>query len=125
MDNSTFESLEKFLIRIPAIRSSIGKGSNKEGYWWVKFEIDLGHKYAWNVVQELAHIMNYPSTNEKPPILFYPSSPAPYLNGGPEAYLFWVIESKEISFKPEILKKLLEEKMPNPVDNLNQWILDI
>jgi hypothetical protein len=61
---------------------------------------------------------------EKLPVAFYPVSPPPYMNGGPKDFLSWIIETKDIEFKPSLLKKWLEGRMPNPVNDLDQWKVD-
>jgi len=66
-------------------------------------------------------VVNYLSSNERLPTNFYPVSPAPYLNGGPSEFLSWVIESKDKDFKPVTLMKWLEGRLPQPVDDLEQW----
>src|ERR1022692_1264387 len=81
--NNGLEKIKTLLAKIPSVRfvatSKIG-----EPFWWLKFGIDIKSKIAWNVVQELGHILNYLSVSEKLPISFYPVSPPPYMNGGPE-----------------------------------------
>jgi hypothetical protein len=66
----------------------------------VKLTIDIGHPLAWHVVQELGHVLNYLSTTERLPTTFKPVSPPPYLNGGPRAFLSWVIECADPGFAP-------------------------
>jgi hypothetical protein len=95
-----------------------------DGNWWIKFAIDLDHKLAWNVVQELGHILNYVSLDERLPTVFMPVSPPPYLNGGPSEFLSWVIECKDKGFSPANCAEWLEGRMPRPVDDENQWNLD-
>ena len=99
MDDRAFVSLIGFLQRLPGISGHIGTGSDDDGNWWVKFSIDIQHRLAWNVVQELGFVLNYLSVNERLPTLFMPVSPPPYLNGGPNEYLSWVIESKDPTFR--------------------------
>ena len=124
MDERAFKSLIDYLEKVPAINSPIATGTDEEGFWWIKFQINIKNKYAWSVVQELGCVVNYISTNERLPTVFYPVSPAPYLNGGPTDFLSWVIETKDKGFKPGTLKKWLEGRLPNPVDDLEQWDLD-
>ena len=124
MDERAFKSLIDYLEKIPAINSPIAKGTDEEGFWWIKFQIEIENEYAWSVVQELGCVVNYISVNERLPTAFYPVSPAPYLNGGPTDFLSWVIETKDREFKPGTLKKWLEGRLPNPVDDLEQWNLD-
>ncbi|HYI77463.1 MAG TPA: hypothetical protein VEW65_07560 [Chryseolinea sp.] len=60
-------------------------------------------------------LLNFVST------VFYPVSPPPYMNGGPKDFLSWVIETKDKDFKPETMKEWLEGRLPNPVDDFDQW----
>lgn len=124
MDDRAFETLTEYLQRVPAINSPVTTGIDEEGLWWIKFQIDIHHQYAWSVVQELGCVVNYLSINERLPTVFYPVSPAPYMNGGPTDFLSWVIETKDKEFKPGTLKKWLEGRLPNPLDDLEQWNLD-
>jgi hypothetical protein len=124
MDERAFKTLKNFLEKVPAIKGAIGAGADDEGFWWVKFHIDINHKLAWNVVQEFGCILNYISLNERLPTIFYPVSPAPYLNGGPDDFLSWIIETKDKSFKPGTLMKWLEGRLPQPVGDLKQWQID-
>ena len=124
MDERAFKSLTEYLLKMPGVEGPIGTGSDEEGLWWVKFSINIDNPYSWNVVQELACVANYLSVNERLPTVFYPVSPAPYLNGGPADYLSWVIESKDATFKPGTLQKWLDGRLPNPVDDVAQWAVD-
>jgi hypothetical protein len=121
MDERAFKTLIEFLEKIPSINKSISFGSENDGIWWIKFKLDINHKLAWNVVQELGCVVNYISINERLPTVFYPVSPAPYMNGGPEDFLSWVIETKDSEFKPDTLMKWLKERLPNPVNDMEQW----
>ena len=89
--------------------------------WWVKFTIDIHHQLAWHVVQEIGHVVNYLSLNERLPAIFYPVSAPPYLNGGPDEYLAWIIETKDSTFKPGTLQKWLEGRLPQPVSDVAAW----
>jgi hypothetical protein len=122
MDERAFISLAEFLKKIPGIDPSVSCGET-EGLWWYKFSIDIKHKLAWRAVQELAHVVNYISLDERLPAVFYPVSPPPYLNGGPDEFLSWVIESRDPAFKPGTLKKWLEERLPKPVEDKKAWSL--
>jgi hypothetical protein len=97
-DQTLFEPLRDYLFKVPAIKGEIGSGFSDDGCWWVKFTIDIDHPLAWNVVQELGHVLNYVSLDERLPTGFMPVSPPPYMNGGPREYLSWVIECKEKDF---------------------------
>ena len=120
MDDRDFKTLTDYLEIVPSICKPISFGEH-DGYWWLKFTINIQHDLAWNVVQELGHVMNYLSIGERLPTSFHPVSPPPYLNGGPEEFLAWVIETKDKTFKPGTLKKWLEDRLPNPVNDLEQW----
>ena len=113
--------LKSFMARIPAVSNSIANGENDEGFWWIKFKIDINHTLAWKVVQELGHILNYLSLDDKLPVIFYPVSPPPYMNGGPEEFLSWIIETKDNNFLPNLLSEWLQGRLPQPVDDLTQW----
>ena len=119
-----FASLLSFLDRVPAIVPGIGSGIDADGAWWVKFKIDIAHPLAWQVVQEFGYVLNYLSLNEPLPSCFKPVSPPPYLNGGPEDFLAWVIENTHPAFTPDLAAKWLEGRLPSPVDDLSQWALD-
>ena len=123
-DERDFITLETFLLRVPAITGTIGKGRFENGNWWVKFRIDITHPLAWNVVQELGFVLNYLSVNERLPTVFMPVSSPPYLNGGPSEFLSWVIESTDPKFKPGTAKKWLEGRLPEPVDDISMWNSD-
>lgn len=116
-----FNSLMNFLERVPPVKSPIATGSDEEGYWWVKFQIDIENQYAWQAVQEIGYAANYLSIEEKLPTLFFPVSPPPYMNGGPKEFLSWVIECNDPEFKPNDLLKWLKDRMPDPVDDLKEW----
>jgi hypothetical protein len=118
------KQLIDFLERIPAIKKPISSGTNEDGLWWVKFAIDINNEYAWSVIQELGHIVNYVSLDDRLPTIFYPVSPLPYMNGGAKHFLSWVIETKDKDFKPETLKEWLEGRLPQPVDDLQEWKME-
>lgn len=121
MDERAFNTLIEYLEKVPAIQTPIGKGADQDGLWWVKFSIDIDNQLAWQVVQEIAYVVNYLSVNERLPAIFYPVSPPPYLNGGPDEFLSWVIETEDKDFKPGTLMKWLEGRLPRPVEDLTQW----
>lgn len=124
MDDRAFKSIIEYLEKIPSINSPLATGSDEGGFWWIKFQIDINNEYAWQVIQELGSVINYLSINERLPTVFYPVSPAPYLNGGPNEFLSWIIETKDKEFKPGTLKKWLEGRLPNPVEDLDQWNME-
>lgn len=116
--------LTEFLSKMPAITGGIGGGSNDDGYWWVKFAIDIEHPLAWRVVQELGHVLNYVSLDERLPTVFMPVSPPPYMNGGPQQFLSWVIECRDKDFLPQQCAEWLEGRLPRPVEDPIQWELE-
>ncbi len=122
MGQADFRQLETYLERVPALQTPIGMVRLEGGGWWVKFALDISHRLAWNVVQELGHVLNYLSLNERLPTVFKPVSPPPYLNGGPAESLSWVIECSDDSFTPDRATEWLESRLPRPVDDANQWI---
>jgi hypothetical protein len=119
-----FHPLTDYLAKIPAIGSPIGSGLADDGNWWVKFAIDVEHPLAWHVVQELGHVLNYVSLEERLPTVFRPVSPPPYLNGGPKDFLSWVIECQDVTFNPSTCAEWLEGRLPRPVDDLEQWKIE-
>lgn len=124
MAESTFQALEEYLVAVPSIQPPFGHGYDEDGCWWVKFGIDIEHPLAWRAVQELGHVLNYLSIEERLPTVFKPVSPPPYMNGGPKEFLSWVIESVDAQFTPATLAEWLTGRLPRPVDDLTQWALD-
>ena len=122
IDARVFETLVEYLQRVPAVTGSIGTGHFDDGGWWVKFSIDTSHRFAWHTVQELGHVLNYLSLNERLPTVFMPVSPPPYLNGGPTEFLSWVIECRDREFKPGTVMKWLEGRLPRPVESEAEWL---
>ena len=123
-DTLDFEPLVAFIRKIPGINPVIASGIFENGFWWIKFKIDITHPLAWHIVQELGNILNYISVTERLPSVFKPISPPVYLNGGPNEYLSWVIESTAVTFTPNICLEWLEGRLPRPVEDLAQWILE-
>lgn len=120
---SGLPKLVAFLNQIPGARV-ISSDVTPDAYWWVKLEIDISHKLAWSVVQELGFVLNYISIGEKLPTVFMPVSPPPYLNGGPREFLSWAIESKFNYIDPTWIASELEGRLPNPVSDESQWPQD-
>ncbi|MBN1267783.1 MAG: hypothetical protein JXA25_19995 [Anaerolineales bacterium] len=124
MDDRSFIKLTGYLRRIPAIQAPVSHGADRDGLWWVKFNINIDHELAWNVVQELGHVLNYLSLDERLPTVFKPVSPAPYMNGGPREFLSWVIECEDPNFRPGTVAEWLEGRLPRPVEDLSQWDME-
>lgn len=124
-----FEKLLAFLEQLPAIslpagRKSIGRGKLEGGNWWVKFSINTTHALAWRHVQELGHVLNFLSLEERLPTIFMPVSPPPYMNGG-EEFLSWIIESKDNTFTPDRCFEWLEGRLPVPVNDAASWEINL
>lgn len=117
MDDRAFSTLIHYLSNVPAIETPIAHGSDKSGCWWVKFSIDIDHELAWQVVQELGHVLNELSLGDRLPTVFKPVSPPPYLNGGPRDFLAWVIECADSNFRPGTVAEWLEGRLPCPVQD--------
>ena len=113
----SFDNLLKFLSKIPSIGEPINYGLEKD-FWWVKFQINIDNPLAWNIVQELAHLLNYLSIKDRLPTIFMPVSPPPYLNGGPREFLSWVIQVKSEKFTPDDVKAWLKSRLPDPVNDI-------
>jgi hypothetical protein len=123
-EDFAFNALTTYLSSVPAVQLPIGHGYDERGNWWVKFGIDITHPLAWHVVQELGHVLNYISIDERLPTVFMPVSPPSYLNGGPKEFLSWVIECSDKDFKPDTAAKWLEGRLPRPVNDLAKWDTD-
>jgi hypothetical protein len=122
-----FHSLLAFLGRVPAIATNdtawggFGTGENPGGGWWIKLTIAIRHPLAWHTVQELAFVLNGVAVAEKLPTVFKPVSPPPYLNGGPDDYPSWVIETDDVEMRPGTVAKWLQSRLPDPVDDPAAW----
>ena len=124
MSDPEFVPLTSFLEKVPSISGAIGVGAGNGGIaWWVKFTIDVSDPLAWRAVQELAHVLNYLSVNERLPTVFMPVSPPPYLNGGVE-FLSWVIECRDKDCTPTVVAKWLFGRLPRPVEDRDNWRMD-
>jgi hypothetical protein len=123
-DDRRFQSLEAFLALVPGIAPPFGHGHEPDGQWWVKFSIDIDNALAWHVVQEFGHVLNYLSVEERLPTVFKPVSPPPYMNGSPRDFLSWVIECSDKEFTPGKVAKWLGGRLPQPVDDPQQWARD-
>lgn len=123
-----FLPLVDYLACLPAIvtdRTPLrGMASGSEGdLWWVKFCIAIDDPLAWNVIQEMGHVLNYLSPSERLPTVFKPVSPPPYLNGGPHAYLSWVIECATADMDPATVAEWLDSRLPASADH-DAWALE-
>jgi len=120
--DATVAPLANFLRRIASVFVLAGRtDESPDRRWWVKLVIDIRHPLAWGVVQELAHVLNYQSVEERLPTVFMPVSPPPYLNGGPEEFLSWVIESKAPAVDAGWIAATLEGRLARPVEDASRW----
>ena len=118
-----FAELEAYLRRVPGIDGSIRRRQRARVAWPTAIggsssQSTSTMRLAWNVVQELGNVLNYLSVTEHLPTVFKPVSPPSYLNGGPQEYLSWVIESTLPDFSPKTCAQWLEGRLPRPVDDL-------
>jgi hypothetical protein len=123
VNTSELQPLVAYIESLPAVQQPVGHGQEPDGRWWVKFGIATEHALAWRVVQELAHVLNSVSIEERLPTVFKPVSPPPYMNGGPEQFLSWVIECNDPNFSPADAAQWLEGRLPRPVEDLSQWVI--
>lgn len=117
--------LGDFLAQIPSVLWVNGKLESDDegaGWWWVKFQIDISHRCAWHVVQQFAHVANQLSIKKRLPIVFYPTSPPVYLNGGPKKHLCWVIETTNPPFDPAELIRQATPYFPEDITDPDQWL---
>lgn len=121
MKENNFDELLNYVCKLPGIEMPVSHSEPAVDLWWLKFSIDTMHPLAWKLVQEIAHVVNYLSVDERLPAIFYPVSPPPYLNGGPDECLSWVIETRSADFTPNRLRQWLEVRLPSPVDDLDEW----
>jgi hypothetical protein len=122
--DAELETLARLVGRVPSVTGPIGTGCTADGCWWLKFAIDIGHPLSWRAVQELAHVLNYVSLDERLPTVFMPVSPPPYMNGGPREFLSWVIEARDPAFGARECAEWLEGRLPRPLDDPAAWKLD-
>jgi hypothetical protein len=106
-----------FFKKIPALDSPV-LISEEEKYWSIDFTIDLDHEIVWNVIQYFGYICN---CGGKQGLLFLPMSPPPYLNGGPYTHMSWSILCKNLDFSLADFLQILEEYLPVPLDDFEQW----
>ena len=118
-----FDRLSQFFSQIPSVQQSgiVAHGTDGQQAWWFKLNIDIEHPLAWQTVQELGHVLNYLSTNERLPTQFFPVSPPPYMNGEAKDFLAWVIQCNHADFSPDVVCDCLEARLPNPVNDESQW----
>ena len=118
-----FDRLYLFFCKVPSVQESriFLYCTDGQHAWWFKFNIDVEHPLAWQTVQELGHVLNYLSTNERLPTQFFPVSPPPYMNGEAKDFLAWVIQCNHAEFSPDVVCDWLEARLPTPVEDESQW----
>ncbi len=117
------KALAAFLNKLPATSVlATSTDDESDASWWVLLELDIRAHMAWHVIQELGHVLNYISINERLPTVFMPKSSPPYMNGGPDAHLSWVIESTADDVDPGVIAKTLAGRLPRPVGDLTKWV---
>lgn len=126
MSQLDFTRLSAFLKKVPSIgeKGLIAYGSDGQQAWWIKFQLNIEHPLAWQTVQEMGHVLNYLSTNERLPTQFLPVSPPPYMNGDAKEFLAWVIQCNHVDFPPDIVAEWLEGRLPNPVEDEIKWKIE-
>lgn len=117
-----FEKLTAYLNKVPGTK--FDSFYKDERGWQATLSIDIDHKLAWNVVQELAFVLNGISVTERLPTSFKPQSPPPYLNGGPRDFLSWSIECSDNELSPDLLCEIIEGRLPSPVEDEAKWARD-
>ena len=123
MAELSFDRLYQFFSKVPSVQKEriVVHGSDGEHAWWFKFHLDIEHPLAWQTVQELGHVLNYISKNERLPTQFLPVSPPPYMNGDAKQFLAWVIQCNHADFPPDIICDWLEARLPQPIDDAEKW----
>lgn len=123
-EGSALEGLAQltgFLRRVPSVRV-LSHSPVTEPQWWIKLNIDIASPVAWHVVQSLGYVLNYLSLDEPLPTVFRPVSPPPYLNGGPDDFLSWVIEAQIPFLDAGVIASFLQGRLPQPVEDSAAWL---
>ena len=113
------EYIKQFFGKIPCVQGVVFVNINS---WYIKLDFDLNSKIVWNVIQELSFVLNNLSLLKKLPVIFKPISPPPYLNGGPERFLSWIIEPTSQGVDPTIIISTLAMYLPTQIENEKAWI---
>lgn len=117
----SLRALIELLDSLPATEVLAASAPGPAEPWWIKLALDIHDHMAWHVVQELAFVLNYISISERLPTVFMPVSPPPYMNGGPDQFLSWVIESTEPGVDADEISRVLAGRLPSPVGDLARW----
>jgi hypothetical protein len=92
------------------------------GFWWVKFHLDITHPTAWHIIQSLGYVFNSLSLNDPLPVVFFPNSSPPDMNGGPNDCLYWVLEPRNNNVKSEEILKALRTNLLFDVEKTDEWL---
>ena len=75
LDERAFKTLIEYLEKIPSMTKPISFGSDDDGFWWVKFQLDITNELAWNIYVGSVYMMEQkhssmalPSTSSKGPL---------------------------------------------------------
>jgi hypothetical protein len=112
--------LARYLHSIPGV-TIVGGGEDETG-WWIGLNIDHRRKAAWNIVLELAHILNSFALNDPLPTVFRPVAPPPQGDNEDLAHLGWVIGCNNSRFRPEECATILRQWGPGPATEEKAWI---
>ena len=94
MTTDILSSLENFFGTLPGIDAQLDTGpldSSGNG-WWLKFYIDQTNPNFLEIVQDLAHVLNYRSKEQHVPVRFMPVSPTGHNENSHLNKLLWIIE---------------------------------
>jgi hypothetical protein len=113
--DARLQRLVAWLVSNPTViktgTPSLGIGSRvyDDGGWWIKFHLNIGDPDAWTIIQVLGYALNDPNITAEFRTVFKPVSPPPYLNGGPDEYLSWVIEGEDYRYADRVADLLRDE----------------
>jgi hypothetical protein len=116
-----FNKLNTLLLSIPCVKS-VDCYDEMEDLWSCHIRMDLTHEIVWHLIQGIAFVINDTSITGKLPATFYPTSPPPYLNGGPYNYLHWIIRSESPEFIPDYCCEWFINRFPNNPEFNESWL---
>lgn len=117
-DEADLAPMRDLLERVPGVAYLGGGGSVDRG-WWASFDIDIEHPLAWQVVQQLSHVLNFVAREEDLPTILTPLAPTTI--GGPKTSLSWAIDVGP-DYPPAACAKQLEALLPAPVEDESEWL---
>lgn len=116
-DEADFAPMQALLERIPGV-AYLGSGGSVPDGWWVSLDIDVEHPLAWQVVQQLSHVLNFLAREEDWPTILTPIAPTTI--GGPKTSLSWAIDVGP-DYPPAECARQLQAVLPDPVEDENEW----